>query len=333
MKAAVGLALTLVVAPCAGPVSADPPTALPDATTLLARSAAAGGSAPANYREIVVAGDETRTIYHREGDERTVIERGPVRTEEGFARGARWHRNPNGVTVLDEHPAAEAPPIASSSVRRISAPVAGYLVETFDANGYGMRRLLDAETLLPRRVERIEPSGTTVTTYDEFATFGARVLPTRWTIQDARTSRTVTETLAAYAEDTVAPEDVAVPPIRRDLIAFPAGAHEVTLPARFIRDRVYVQVGIAGRSLDFVLDTGESGIAIAADTVRQLGLAGAPDAAIAPLVTVGPLAMHDVVMTTIPHVPQRPAGNRIDGILGFDFLASLGVTIDTCAPK
>jgi predicted aspartyl protease len=327
MKPAVALALLLALAPSVGAASGAPADVLPDAATLLARSAAAGGPTPAIYRETVVAGDETRTTYHRNGDERTVIERGPIHTEEGLFHGARWHRDANGVTVLDDRATGAAPAVASSSVRRVATPVAGYLVETFDAKGYGTRRFLDGTTLLVRRIEDIEPSGTTITTYEEFGTFGGRTLPTRWTIADARSERSTTETLSAYAEDGVAASDVAVPPIRPDLVTFPSGARDVTLPARFIRERVYVQVGIGGRALDFVLDTGESGMALDADLARELSLAVAPDAALAPAVTIGALKMHDVVFSTIPQFSARTRGAPA-GILGFDFLASLGVTID-----
>ena len=337
-RAAVLLVL-LLVAPGVG-TSAGAAAVLPDAETLLALSAAAAGPVPANFRETIVGGGTSRTMFHRNNDVRTVIDRGPVHTEDGVYRGAAWHQDANGVTVLDEGVGGlPALPPTDTSVRRVTDPVPGYLVETRDARGY-VRQIVDAATLQVVRTERTDAGGTVVTTYDDFALFGARRLPAHWTISDSRTNTTTIEERTGYGEGVVSESDVTVPAARRDLVTFPAGARAVTLPARFVRDRIYVQVAVAGRNLDFVLDTGEPGIAIAEATARDLGLplfnqrrqfAAGPFAqydTVVPLVAVGPLTMHDVVMTTIPEVPQQSHGQTIAGILGFDFLARLGVTID-----
>ena len=314
---------------------------VPDAATLRGLVDAAQGPVPANFRETVVSGTTTRTTFHRGADVRAVVDRGPIRTEQGFYRWTRWHQDANGLTVIDDRVAAGVPPATTATVvKRVTAPVSGYLVESLDANGYGTRQFIDPETYAVMRTERIDAGGTVVTSNEAFAVFGARRLPARWTISDSRTNATVTETRTDYREGAVTEGDVATPPICRTLVQFPAGAASVKLPVRFVGDRVYVQVTVGGRDLDFVLDTGESGISISEDVARELGLplfnksaqfqAGrfAQFDTLAPSVEIGQLAMHDIVMTTIPQLPALPKSELFAGILGFDFLAELGVTID-----
>ena len=96
---------------------------------------------------------------------------------------------------------------------------------------------------------------------------------------------------------------------------------------------------IGNRGLDLVLDSGASGITIDSAVARELGLpefgkrsqvtAGRYTTArtIVPEMRVGALAMHDVAVQEIPQ--GWNAGNVKEvGLLGFDFLAELGVTID-----
>ncbi|MBC5811215.1 MAG: aspartyl protease family protein [Candidatus Eremiobacteraeota bacterium] len=109
---------------------------------------------------------------------------------------------------------------------------------------------------------------------------------------------------------------------------------------KFGRSHIYVRVMIAGRGLDFVLDTGASGITIDAAVGHELGLqeygrrsavtAGRYTTArtIVPEMRIGTLTMKNVAVQEIPHGWQTASDVKEVGLLGFDFLAELGVTID-----
>jgi len=319
-------------------VPAGAQDALLDAATLRARIAAAEGPVPANFRE-TIAGPTTRTTYHRGTDVRTVFQRGPIHTEAGSYHGERWIQDANGLTAVDEP--APAPPLPPApTVKRVAQPFDAYVIESLDAAGYGTREFVDPATSRVLRVEQIAPIGTTVIAFEEFAAFGSRKLPARWSVTDPLTRATYAVRRTEYSEGTVLDSDVAEPPIRRTLVEFPPGVRSVRLPTRFDRDFVLVTVKIARADLDFALDTGESGIAIDEAVARSAGLqlvnpterrgAGAFTQydTVAPLMEIGPLTMRNIVMRTIQPSTPHPGQLRIAGTLGFDFLAELGVTID-----
>jgi hypothetical protein len=99
-------------------------------------------------------------------------------------------------------------------------------------------------------------------------------------------------------------------------------------------------VTINGRGYDFLLDSGAAGISVDPGAAAKIGLelfgkeknamnAGSFDTARGKIATmaVGPLTMHDVYVDTAP-VVEFADGVKCLGLLGFDFLAELGVRID-----
>ncbi|MBD5633932.1 MAG: aspartyl protease family protein, partial [Candidatus Eremiobacteraeota bacterium] len=144
-------------------------------------------------------------------------------------------------------------------------------------------------------------------------------------------------------EPDVSDAEVAIPRDRRTLVEFPAGVDSVRLPVRIVNDRIYVRIDIAGRGLDFLLDTGAAAITIDDSVARELGLpiygrttqtvAGsfATGRVVVPSASVGPLAMHDVVMRTVPFSASEAKTVRVVGLLGYDFLCSLALKIDYVA--
>lgn len=123
-------------------------------------------------------------------------------------------------------------------------------------------------------------------------------------------------------------------------MAFPAGRTSVDLPTKFQIPHIYVRVMIGDRGLDFILDSGASGIAIDANVARQLGLltfaqtstvmAGRVETAkaIVPEIRVGDLVMHDVTVQTIPWAHNERADVEAVGLLGYDFIREVGLEID-----
>jgi predicted aspartyl protease len=134
-------------------------------------------------------------------------------------------------------------------------------------------------------------------------------------------------------------DELARPPSRRTLVEFPAGAVSVDLPVQF-GAHVYATVTIGATDYQFVLDTGASGIAIDSGVARALGLplygehahvvAGRTTVArsVVPEMRIGTLVMRNVAVGVVPLGAADRRSVRMAGLLGFDFLAQLGVTID-----
>jgi predicted aspartyl protease len=333
------LALGLVAAL---PASADAPL---DAAAIRAKIAAAGGR-PAAYRETLefVSSNGTKTVEHdycRGSDCRYVFDTGQLHAESGTYKGDSWHMNENGQVVFDDPddnggPRHPAPP----SVSAINTPVEGYLIAALDARGRGTKEYVDAATWQIVRRDRITADGTIVSTYDDIRADNGHTFAHHMHVDDQTTKVTTDMRVTSFDESGVAESDIAVPSPRRALVEFPPGVTSVDLPATFSGTQVFVRVMIGNRGLDFALDTGAAGITIDSDVARQLGLtqldrrsavaAARYDTseAIVPEMKVGSLTMRDVAVQVVPQGWEQAPGVKDVGLLGFDFLAELGVTID-----
>jgi clan AA aspartic protease (TIGR02281 family) len=322
---------------------ADEP--LPDLAAVRARVKAAAIK-PAAWRETIVSTSTdglTTTVQnlHKGDDWRDIVERGPFHTEQGSIKGQAWHQNDNGQSVVDEpDPGHAAPEKTTTTLTRVNTPVEAYVVAELNAHGWGEKEYVDPATWLIVRDEEIGASGVVVTSYDDIRPDAGRTFAHHWTTKSDYSRTTRESRVTAYGADDVSAAEVAMPPNRRDLVTFPAGVTSAALPAKFGRDHVFVRVTVNGRGLDFLLDTGASGITLDNDVARQLGLtaygthsaitAGRYTTArtIVPEMHVGQLVMKDVAVQLVPDGTSEEFGVRTVGLLGFDFLAELGVTID-----
>jgi clan AA aspartic protease (TIGR02281 family) len=339
------LAALLLAAPgFARAQGAAPPAAgaIPDVRTIRAAVRAAE-HAPAAYRETVViaSSDGTATTerrYVRGDDERVIDDDGTFHTESGSRNGTRWLQNRNGQTVTDRADPGRAVPERVRTVLSVT-PAGAYVVAMLNAKGRGRKEYVDPATWRVVRRERIVANGTIVTTYEDVRDDRGRVFAHGWHVDDPVQQTTSDARVTEYEPGAVSDVDLAQPPSRRTLVAFPDGVTAAVLPAEFDR-HIYVRVTIAGRGMDFVLDTGASGIVLDTKVARDLGLrlyaehsnvvAGRTTyaRAVVPEMQTGPLAMRDVAVIVVP-LGWKEAGHvRVAGLLGFDFLAQLGVTID-----
>jgi len=315
---------------------------LPNAKTLLERVRVAAGTPADNVRDVVrghgTLADEVDTSYHLGKNERDITTVGPIATETGTFEGTEWQRTANGLTVAvepDPSPEPNATPTPAAIVERSSAPAADVIVQ-LDQRGFGTRTFVDPATAHIVRLERISARGTVTTDYDAYGVFGAETLPLRWTVHDTRNESTMTYERTEHAVGSVTPADVAAPSSRA-LVTFPFGVPQVVLPTRFDTDKIIVHATVAGHPCDLVLDTGASGIAITPELARDAGLAtfnpernnanaGAfvEREAVVPAIRIGQLEMRDVVVGVVPGFKNDSSA----GLLGFDFLAQLGIRID-----
>lgn len=319
--------------------------ALPDLATVRAKMKAANAR-PAAWSETIVSSSTdglTTTVRHlHSGDDwRDIVERGPFHTEQGEVKGEAWHQNDNGQTVADEpDPGQAAPEKTTTTLSRVHAPVEAYVIAVLNARGWGDKEYVDPASWVVVRRETIGASGTIVTRYDDIRTEGGRTFAHHWITENAYSRTTRESRVTAYDATNVSAADVAMPPARRALVTFPPGVSAVVLPTKFGREHVFVRITVNGRGLDFVLDTGADGITLDNTVARQLGLtaygthsaitAGRYTTArtIVPEMRVGQLSMKDVAVQLVPDGANEAYGVKTVGLLGFDFLAELGVTID-----
>jgi hypothetical protein len=337
------LALPLLLVLASPAQSAD--ETLPSVATIRANTHAAEGPAFETYRETdeMVRSDGTKTIEHdfvTPAGHRYTFDSPPFHTESGLNGTQAWHMNDNGQVVHDE-PDRESKDDKprTASVEAIHVPVEGYLVASLDARHHGTKQYVDRATWHVARAEWIRGDGTIVTTYDDVRTDHGRTFAHHWRIEDPSDHSTEDVRITEYVPDGVTVADIAIPQSPRTLVEFPQGVSSVDLPTKFMQ-HIYVRVMVDGRGLDFVLDTGADELTIDATVAHELGLRGYAkrvdvDAGrintartIVPEMHVGPLTMHNVAIQEIPQGEYAGDGVKVVGLLGFDFLAQLGVTID-----
>jgi predicted aspartyl protease len=318
---------------------------MPTAKMLLDRSIAASGPVPPNFRESIVAdgsSGELKQVTFRNGpDERHTFDRGGLHSESGTYHGEAWEQTNNGLTVIvEKDPGTGIPDPTTTTVTRVTQPFDAYVVSVLNVRNIGTRTYYDSANFRVRRVDNITVTGTTIETVDEFAAFGMRTLAKRWTLTTPGSAVAEQYERTEYVAGAAADADIQEPPTRRALVEFPPGSGGVDLPITHIDSTIFVRVSIGKRTVDFLLDTGTSGIFIDPALAKDLGLrlvnqtvhtnarSYIGSQAIVPEMRVATLRMHDVAVSVAPISEGGPLNVKMLGILGFDFLAQLGVTID-----
>jgi hypothetical protein len=303
------------------------------------KAAAAAGAEPFNYRETIVGtgpfGESKSVIFRGGKNVRRTYDRGALHSESGTFHGDDWEQTENGLTlVVPDDPGKAKTEYITTTITHVTAPFDAYVISETNPRAAGTRSYYDSTTFQRRRIEEFGAGGTTVTNYDDFGQFGTRTLPKRWTVGTAHYERT--EYVAGGTTDA----DVVPPATRRQLVEFPSGVRSADLPLTVVDHSVYVRVTIGSRTVDFKLDTGASGIVISPELARDLALPLEDKTdvliakrttiarAIVPDIGIGPLHMHNIMVDVTPLPTFTDYGVKMYGLLGFDFLAQLGVTLD-----
>jgi hypothetical protein len=273
-----------------------------------------------------------------------------------------------GVHQEDEHfesamEAARAgtPGDAVKLLGEVTAPVAAYVVEVQPAGDPPTWLFFDKDSGLLVRREAVFDGVRTTTTYKDFRTLnGATVAGTvSDTNGDAASDETSTLT-SLKLNVPVPPAELNLPASRTDLVQFPGGVSSVQLPVNMplssntpilldrdyeasssaFRSHIVVRVVIKGKGLDFALDSGASGILIDKDVANELGLLrygnsgqtleGEADRSrvILPELHVGDLVMKNIAAYSVPFSMRTADTEKVVGLLGFDFIASVGLKVD-----
>ncbi len=318
---------------------------LPAAATIKANADAFAGPVPKNYRETIVGtGSEggTKEVTFASGDDvRHTFDRGNIHNEWGTYHGEKWEQNGNGlVVIVADDPGHAAPDAITTTVKRVTAPIDAFVVSKLNARSAGTRTYYDPTTYRVLRIEDVGPTGTRTTTFDDLEHAGDRTLPRHWTVTSPDAKLAIHYERTEYVAGAATDDDVREAATRRQLVEFPPGVTRVDLPVRIINHAVYVRVNIGSRAVDFQLDTGASTILVDADFARGLGLQLVNASsevtarrytaynAIVPNLAIGSLHMRDIVVDVGPMPDVHTSDVKPVGLLGFDFLAQLGVTID-----
>ncbi len=340
------LILFLGIAPLvAAAAAADDRANALDLSTLRARIMSARGTLPPRERVTETytrGGLSGKLVTTRDGkDSRIDNTYGPLDSSRGDFHGQAWHQNENGETVLEApEPGLATRETTTTTVTRVTTPLDAWVIATLNAAKAGTKEYVDPKTYRILRFERVGPTGTTMIAYDDFRTVDGYTRSWHWTVRDSHAEddadyRVVSDDVA------IAPPKLAIPDSRGEFVEFPAGKTSVALPVREERGKFIVRVQVGTRGLDLVLDTGASGIVLDDDVVGALGLQhyGSYDnaanagrfrttRAIVPEMSVGDLRMHDVVVSAAPHVGIEGADYKAVGLLGFDFIAAVALTLD-----
>lgn len=365
-----GMSVAAVLAVLASTSSAgsleEPPPGLHQTQTTLAQVlqhyVRAAGTASHETRveqwrvsELGLTGTFVETISG--DDDSATLTLGPFVTMAGRRHGQSWRQDENGLTVLRqdihqktaisdkaleyaiEHP--EAPGAGITLLGESTRPTDAYVVQIHPEGGRLMWMFFDAATGLIDREESVNAERRVVTVYDDFRTTGGSTEAWHHRVSDGRPANDEDWTLTSLRLDQpVADGGLAIPPDRRTLVEFPAGASAVRLPARIVNGKVIVRLTVQGRGLDFMLDSGAGDIAFDTDVASSLNLqtlgkatqeiAGQFDRsrAIVPEIRIGPLVMHDVVVSTVPFQTSADPETRVVGLLGFDFFKDAVVRVD-----
>lgn len=318
---------------------------VPSLDSLTQRISAARGKAPQRDRETLTytyGGITGKRVDSRDGaDERSDDTYGPLISARGEYHKQAWHQNENGETVIEQpDPGKATTEATTTTVTRVTAPFDAFVIATLNAAGDGTKEYVDPQSYRIVRFEEIRPTETTVTSYDDFRTTGGQTRAWHWTVRDGHP-----EDDAEYrviADDVGGPPlSLAIPKSRREFVEFPAGKTSVDLAAREQGDKFIVRVQIGGRGLDMLLDTGAGTMILDDGIARELGLARYGSAtnavnagrfvtskAVIPQMSVGELRLHDVVVSTSPHLGADGPDYKVVGLLGFDFIDAVALTVD-----
>ncbi len=337
------------------------PTAATVAQILAAYRSARGTAtapSPTRYeRWTISSGGLSGTLtYLSDGrDYRETAVLGPFTSAFGRKGDQSWEQDENGFTIvtsaadtagrITRRAVGKALADASAANLRVLGSTAGahaaFVLEADPPRGRPMLLFFDRHSGLLVRKETIADGQPLVTAYSDFRT--VQGLTRAWHLHagNGEAGDDVDERLVSFVLGrAVRARTFDIPTNRRLVVQFPPGQPVVPLPGHMADTAAVVRVRIGDRGLDFLLDSGSSGIVIDSATAAQLGLrtygtttdtvAGTftEHRAIIPEMRIGRLRMHDVVVTSLPLSYRPDYKTRIVGLLGFDFIADAVVHLD-----
>lgn len=279
----------------------------------------------------------------------TVVHDGPFTRTYGSSNGTEWSTSENGVVSVSPNDDTVTPnPYAvflqtlgqtdDAHILGVTQTEPRAIVLDFKPrNGLEERRFYDAKTYLLQRIETEDYRGTTWSQYDDYRRTFGRMIPFHRTYGDAHNR---------------VPDDVKIltfEPVKTNASAFAipkskpvfdlGDAQERTIPADFTDDGIVVRVTIAGRGLDFLVDSGASETTIDAGAARKLGLPlygthrgvfggeySESETRVADF-ALGDIHARNFALSALPLSWQVSDNQRVVGLLGSDFFMSARIRV------
>ena len=334
-------------------LAASAPVSLTPSQIFVRASAAEGTLVPGTYKIVVQSQSgglkRLRTSY-LDGDDYVAHEvGGPFLTADGSYHGRAWTQDENGIVTFPsgfqnrEDPNARAlahpeDPRNRVHVLGITGTPAQLAVELNPPDGEHEIRYYDPATyLLGRDVVDAKDGLIHVDVYGDYRRVFGEMRAFRHAYSDGRPENDFSSTILSFDRAPLPLPDMH-PPASRSLFTFSSNA-PIVLPARMTEGRIVVRVTIAGRGLDFGVDTGASTMTINPDVARQLGLVAYDKASsslggsygvartIVPEMRIGAARLTNVAFSQIA-VDDATSDTKIVGLLGHDFFASGVFAID-----
>lgn len=283
------------------------------------------------------------TSGNNERDDQTV---GPFHSATGTLAGKSWHQNENGEVVI-EHGLHSLDTSTERSLATVDRYVTllgtttspdAYVVRVAPPDGRLEYVFYDRSGGQLVRRESAIRGRRHVATFTDFHTTSGRTQAWHEHTSDGRPENDRDYTLTTLAYGTpIDPKALAIPTATSPVTL--ASAH-VQIPIKLIDDRVIVPITISGRTVDFQLDSGSSGILIDNLIVHALKLpvygnavadtAGSYDSGrtIIPQMTFGGVTMKNVEADVAPFTFWSDDKTPVAGLLGFDFIDGAVVHID-----
>lgn len=275
---------------------------------------------------------------------------GPFATADGSYRGQDWTQDENGLVTLAsnfqerEDPNAVAlrhpeDPANRVTVLGTTGDVPARIVLDVNPPG-GFHQILsyDAATFLLASVTSWPKDRQKhVDTFSDYRTDLGQTRAYRETSSDGRAENDAVTDILSIARAKAPLPDMHIPS-GTPLFAFKM-PDPIVLPARIIDGHIVIRLTIAGRGLDFLVDSGASSIVIDPGVAHDLGLTaydrhsdtigGTFSSSLTriPEIGIGSLAL-DNVAAEIGAISEPLEGARVVGLLGHDFLASGVFTLD-----
>lgn len=278
---------------------------------------------------------------------------GPFTSSFGASNGQSWSEDENGQVVRHEgvhqrgsvdaralEAALTKPEDDVKLLGEVLGPPVAYVVEVNPPNGRREWIFFDKTTYQTVRTESIMPTSRVVATYSDFKPRNGFTEPWsgHWSDGDAVNDEDW-HVKSQQSNAIIDPTQLQIPQ-SRPFLEFPQGQTSVDLPIKVIDGDIVVQLMVGGRGYDFLLDSGSSEFNVDYAAAQQMGLtlygkslqtaAGkfSSSESMIPEVDVGPLKMHNVVVTVLPFSRQEATAMQLVGLIGYDFLAGATMRID-----
>lgn len=274
---------------------------------------------------------------------------GPDHVAKGSSAGRSWSMNANGQVCfgngLHRSDNVDAVALRSHSrlgvalLGRVQTPIDAYVVRVQPANGRLEYRFFDAKTFLLDRIEEIRQARRLTVSFSDYRTTHGLTDPWHVHVSDGFATNDEDRVLVSLDLGIrIAASELGVPTPKPPLIS--VADSPVRVSAEMSGDDIVIPVGIGGHTVDFILDSGASGIVIDNALAQAFGIkeygritdetAGTyvESNVVIPQMTVGTLRLDNVHARSLPFAQWSDSGKPIGGLLGFDFIADVVWHVD-----